>query len=179
LRPEDVQGLRIRVPLMPLYRDMVLAFGGKPIWVEYSQLESIIRQGLLDGQENTVAVIHALGLQHVQKYLSVVNYSYGTLTHIVNKKSFESLSREQQLILREESRKAAQLMRQLVRSQESQQLAELASQGMQIDRPDVTAFKASIVPVFGGLCASVGAENVTTFMSMVERQRKAPEQVTK
>ena len=174
-RPEDMQGLKIRVPPIPQYREMVLSFGGTPVLVEYSQLKSIIRQGLIDGQENPIAVIDSLGLQQVQKYLSLINYSYVTLAHIVNKESFESLSQEQQAILYDESHKAALLMRQLVRSQESQQLAKFAGQGVQIDEPDPIPFKVAMGSVYKNVCASAGAENVHYFLSMVERQRKPVE----
>jgi tripartite ATP-independent transporter DctP family solute receptor len=178
LRPEDMRGLKIRVPLVPQYRESVHAFGGTPVLVEYSQLQGIIKQGLLDGHENPIAVIHALGLHHFYKYLSLLNYSYCTLMHVVNAKSFERLTPEQQIVLREESIKAGQLMRRLVRSQESQQLAFFGDHGMQIDRPDPEPFKAALGPVYRSSCEYIGAENVHVFLSMLERRREAPKRTT-
>lgn len=49
--------------------------------VEFEQLARVIQQGLIDGQENPVAVIHALGLHLSQGYLSMLNYTYGTIVH--------------------------------------------------------------------------------------------------
>src|ERR1035437_7008955 len=136
LRPEDIRGLKIRVPPIALYRATVSAFGGVPVMVEYSRLVSVIRQGLIDGQENPVSIIYSLGLHRDQKFISLLNYTYGTLAHIINRNRFESLSAEQQTILGEESCKAGLLMRTLARSQEVEQLDVFASQGVQIDRPD-------------------------------------------
>jgi len=145
--------------------------------VEFEQLARAINQGLVDGQENPVMIIEGLGLQHSQKFLSMVNYSYGTLAHIINKNSFDNLSPYLQTILIEESRMAGQLMRQQTRAQEAMQLAAFASQGVQIDWPDLAPFKALMTPVYRGLGESLGVETMRTFLDMTERQRKAPEQV--
>lgn len=172
LHPEDMRGLKIRVPLIPKYRDAVLALGGTPTWIEYSQLHQAIQEGLVDGQENPVAVIHALGIQHHQKYLSMLNYSYGTLALIVNRKSFDSLTPEQQLILREESTRAGQSMRQLLRSQEAQQLDEFAHQGVCIDTPDPAPFRAALKQIARSAGRPADAENTEFFLDMVERHRQ-------
>ncbi|MDR3411699.1 MAG: TRAP transporter substrate-binding protein [Formivibrio sp.] len=174
LDPENMRGLKIRVPTTPLCQNMIRALGSTPVMVEFEQLARAIRQGLIDGQENPIEIIHALGLQQTQKYLCLLNYSYGTLAHVFNKNRFDNLTPTQQMILHEESRKAGQLMRQLTRSRETEQLAEFASNGVQIDRPDQSAFKALMAPVYAGMRESFGPETVRTFLDMVERQRKAP-----
>jgi TRAP-type C4-dicarboxylate transport system substrate-binding protein len=177
LRPEDIRGLRIRVPLVPPYRAAIVAFGGIPVMVDFSRFASVIGQGLIDGQENPVSIYYSLGLQFDQKFLSLLNYSYGILGHVINSNCFKSLTVEHQGILCEESLKASQLMRQLVHEQEAEQLVALASQGVRIDRPDPAPFKALMQPVYRQLGASFGAENMRAFMAMVDRQRKAGERV--
>ena len=177
LRPEDIRGLRIRVPPVPPYRAVIVAFGGIPVMIDFSRFASVLGQGLVDGQENPVAVYCSLGLQFDQKFLSLLNYSYGTLGHVINSNCFKRLTVEQQGILCEESLKAGLLMRQLLREQEAEQLVALASQGVRIDRPDPAPFKAMMQPVYRELGASLGAENMRAFMAMVDRQRKAGERV--
>jgi TRAP-type transport system periplasmic protein len=172
LKPEDMQGLKIRVPTTPLCQDSMLALGATPAMVEFEQLIRAIRQGLIDGQENPLAVIHALGLQHAQKYLSLLNYTYGTLVHIVKTSSLKSLAPEHREIIREESQNAARLMRQQVRLHETEQLAEFVAQGMAIDRPDPAPFKALMEPVHRMICQSFGTETEHAFLGMVERQRR-------
>lgn len=179
LRPDDLQGLKIRVPPVPPYRSTFLALGAIPVMVEFSQLLRVIRRGLIDGQENPVSVIHALGLQFEQKYLSLLNYSYGMLGHIINGSRYASLTAEQQEILGDESLKAGQLLRQLSRSHEAQQLDEFASQGVHIDRPDVAPFKALMQAVYSAHGEIYGAQNVRSFLAMAERQRQPTERPTR
>ena len=171
LKPEDLRGLKIRVPPIQPYLATLLAFGAIPVMVEYSQIINVINQGLIDGQENPVAVIHSLGLYNTQKFLSLVNYSYGILGHVISRRCLESLEEDQKSILREESVKAGQLIRQLVRAQETEQLEDLALRGVHIDRPDVAPFKAMMEPVYKQLYEVYGEENILAFLAMAERGR--------
>jgi len=179
LRPEDLQDLKIRVPPVPPFRSMVVALGGIPVMVEFSQLLRAIRRGLIDGQENPVSVIHSLGLPFEQKYLSMLNYIYGQVGHVVNSDCFASLSVEQQIILYEESLKAGEFARQFARSHEAALLDEFTQQGMQIDHPDLAPFKALMPPVYAELGEIYGADNVRDFLAMVDRQRHTPEPSTR
>jgi tripartite ATP-independent transporter DctP family solute receptor len=171
LTPDDMRGLFIRVPPLPPYPAAILALGGIPVMVEYSRLLGVIRQGLIDGQENPISVIHSLGLEHEQKYLSLLNFSYGALAHIINRDCFESLSGEQRAILADESRKAGEFMRRLGRSSEAERLASFARAGMQIDRPDRAPFKAMVESAYAAFGETYGSENVRSFLALVEGQR--------
>ncbi len=171
LEPIDMHGLKIRVPTTPLCQATIRALGATPVMVEFEQLARVIQQGLIDGQENPVAVIHALGLHLSQGYLSMLNYTYGTIVHVVNKMSFENLAPEHQLVLREESRHAAQLMRFLTRTQEADQLDFFVRHGMRVDHPDPAPFKELMAPVHAMLEQALGTEATRDFQAMVERQR--------
>lgn len=172
LKPADMCGLRMRVPPLLSYKAAVLALGGKVALVEYSQLAKAMKLGKADGQENTIAVIHALKLYETQTYLSIVNYSYGSMVHVINKHSFDSLNHAQQHILRDESKNAGLLMRKLMRLQEQQQLRELADAGVEIAIPDLAPFKTAMQPAYEKLKEAFGAENVATFLAMVEQNRR-------
>lgn len=178
LRPEDMRGLKIRVPTTPLCQAAILALGAIPVVVEFEQLARVIRQGMIDGQENPVGVIDSLGLQHNQKFLAMLNYTYGTLVHVINRDVFASMPAEHQAILREESIRAGQSMRQTVRARETEQLACFIAGGMQVDYPDPAPFKALMAPVIERLEQTCGNENMRAFLDMAERQRLPTERVS-
>ena len=171
LRPEDLCGLKIRVPPILQYRAAIQAMGGNAIPIEFDDLVRAIRQGLVDGEENPVSVIHALKLYELQKYLTVLNYAYCCSAHVISKKSYASLTPAQQQILGEESRKAGLLARSLMRSHEAGQLAELAQLGMHVDRPDRAPFKSAAEPAYKVLRKAFGADVVNPFLEMVARAR--------
>ena len=171
LGPGDMQGLRIRVPPIMPYPAVIRAFGGTPVIVEYSKLVRAFRQGLIDGQENPVAVIESLDLNGVQNYLTILDYSYSSMAHVVNARALMRLEPEQQDILRDESRRAALLMRQLVRSYEADRLDSFVGRGGRIDRPDPAPFKALIAPVYDMIGQLLGDEVVTDCLKIVDRHR--------
>lgn len=169
--PQDICGLRIRIPPSLSYKATIQALGGKIVLAEYSQLARAMKLGKADGEENPISVIHEQKLYETQKYLLMVNYTYGSMMHVINKKSFDGLNREQQQILREESQHAGIWMRQSVRQQEQQQRQELLALGMQITTPDLAPFKAAMLPVYEKMKEELGAKNVATFLDMVAKAR--------
>ena len=171
LKPEDLGGLKIRVPPILQYRAAIQAMGGNAIPIEFDDLVRAIRQGLVDGEENPVSVIHALKLYESQTYLTVLNYAYCSSAHVISKKSYASLTPIQQQILGEESRKAGLLARSLMRLHEEEQLAELEQLGMRVDRPERAAFKAAAEPAYKVLRKAFGADVVNPFLEMVARAR--------
>ncbi len=81
--------------------------------------------------ENPI-VIYDLKLYESQKYITIVNYLYSSMTHVVSKKVFDSLTDDQRKIIIEESDKSRLLMRELVRKQEQDQIADMKSKGIRI-----------------------------------------------
>lgn len=179
LTPSDMQGMKIRVPAVPPYFDIIHAFGGIPVMIDHSKIERITKQGLIDGLENPVLLIYPedvdSGLFRKLKFFSLISYSYSTLGHFFNKQSFESLTPEQQLIVREESRRVGVLERQIVHEHEAEQIAFLSSEGIRIDYPDPAPFRALLSPVFERLDGYFGANNMREFLALVEQQRTVPE----
>lgn len=66
-----------------------------------------MKQGVVDGQENPVGTIYDLKLYETQPYMTILNYTYSSMVHVVNKKSWDKLNAAQQKILAEESAIAA------------------------------------------------------------------------
>ncbi len=172
LKPEDLRGLKIRVPPSSIYRLMMVTFGAMPVVVEYEKMASVIKQKLVDGQENPVIVFSTYELHSAQKYLALLNYSYGTNGHLINKSCFDRLTPEQQVVICEESAKAGQLMAGLVRNNEAESLLAMAGQGVQVDWPDPEPFKKLVKPVLDALEAYFGADNQRSFMALLQDQRQ-------
>lgn len=173
LAPGDLKGLRIRIPPVRNLHTSILALGATPVIVEFKKLFTAIQKGLIDGQENPIAVIHTMALWTTQRYLSLLNYSYDTIIHIINKSCFDGLSIEQQAILREESARAGETMRSLIQTQEAEQLAQFVDHGMRIDRPELGPFKEASSEARQKIIECLGKETVQTFFDMVERQRQS------
>ena len=171
--PADLKGMKIRTPPAFAYQAFVEAAGGNAVTIAFSELVMAMKQGVVDGQENPVGTIYDLKLYETQKYMSILNYTYSSMVHVVNKKSWDKLTPAQQKILAEESAIAAKSARKALRDAEAVQLKDLeTTKGIVIARPDLTPWKAAMGPAWDKVKARVGADNFKRFMDMVEKNSK-------
>ncbi|MDR3410588.1 MAG: TRAP transporter substrate-binding protein [Formivibrio sp.] len=169
ITPADMKGLKIRTPPAFAYQAFVEAAGGNAQTIAFSELVMAMKQGVVDGQENPIGTIYNLKLYENQKYMSILNYTYSSMVHLVNKKSWDKLNPSQQAILTEESASAAKLARKLLRDDEAKQLKEMEAKGLVVARPDLAPWKAAMGPAWEKVKARVGADNFKRFMDMVEK----------
>jgi tripartite ATP-independent transporter DctP family solute receptor len=146
--PDDVKGLKIRTMEAPTHLAIWRAIGANPTpmaWPIFTQLQ----QGVIDGQENPIAVIYAAKLIEAgQKYLSLTRHVYSALVFVANKNFIDSLSPQERKVIQESARAAALYGRNFIRNNESKQLAELKTSGMQVEeKPDLNAFRKATVSV--------------------------------
>ena len=140
--PDDVKGLKVRTPPELPTQAAMEALGAVVATINFNELQMALKQGVVDGQENPVAVIYSNKLYESQKYLAMTGHNYNTMVHVISKKVWDKLTPEQQAIVKEESKKAGDWMRKTVRDAEADQLKQLKAQGMEITYPDKAKFKA-------------------------------------
>ena len=173
LVPADMKGMKIRTPPAFAYQAFVEAAGGNAVTIAFAELVMAMKQGVVDGQENPVGTIYSLTLYETQKYMTIVNYTYSSMVHLVNKKSWDKLTPEQQKILAEESANSAKLARKLLRDAEETQIKDLeATKGMVVAKPDLKPWKDAMGPAWEKVKARVGADNFARFMKMVDDASK-------
>lgn len=167
-KPEDMQGLKMRTPPEVQLVAAMEALGATATQIAFPELPNALNQGVVDGQENPIGVIYHFKLNQFQKHLALTRHVYNSMVHVMNKDSWDRLTPEQQQIVREESRAAGQLMRELVAKQEQDELAKLEEAGMQVTRPDLAPFKAKMQPAYDRIADYAGKENQETFLDLVK-----------
>ena len=107
--PADLKGFSMRVPNVPLFLKVWEAAGAKPQVMDFNEVFTGLQQGVIDGQENPVDLIQSSGLNEVQDYLTLWNYSYDPLVLGMNKKLYDSMSDEDQELFTKLGKEAAPL----------------------------------------------------------------------
>ena len=74
--PQDLQGIKLRVPEGKWRVKMFQAYGANPSPMKYSEVFTALQTGVMDGQENPFAQIHSAKFYEVQKYLSLTGHVY-------------------------------------------------------------------------------------------------------
>lgn len=148
--PDDVRGLKLRVPGSSLFLSIFEKLGADPVTMNFSEVFTSLQTGTIDGQENPYDVIYSNGLSEVQDYLTVWNYVYDPLMLGMNKDLFDSLSAEDQAIVQEAAQEANQYQRDLNRERGEEQLAEMG-ETMTVTEltPDqVAEFRSALQPLY-------------------------------
>jgi tripartite ATP-independent transporter DctP family solute receptor len=74
--PEDLKGIKIRIPRGVWRQKMFEAYGASPAPLEFNELFVALQTGVMDGQENPLPNIWGGKLNEVQKYLTITNHVY-------------------------------------------------------------------------------------------------------
>jgi tripartite ATP-independent transporter DctP family solute receptor len=89
--PDDLKGMKLRVPVSPLFTSMFKALGTAPTAINFVEVYSALQTRLVDGQENPLALIDTAKFYEVQKYCSLTSHMWEGFWMVANRRSFERL----------------------------------------------------------------------------------------
>lgn len=167
MTPDDVKGLKIRTPGEIQLQAAMEAAGAVVTKIAFPELPMALKQGVVDGQENPLAVIASLKLYETQAHLALTQHSYNSMTAVIAKSTWTKLSPEQQKVVKEEAVKAGQWFRDTNLEAEKKLVADLEKNGMKVTRPDLAKFKAQMKPAYAAISEYSGKGNVDAFLQMV------------
>jgi tripartite ATP-independent transporter DctP family solute receptor len=72
--PDDLKGMKLRVPESPSVTAVWAAWGANPTSVSVSELYASLENGIVDGQDNNVISLYNNSYYEVQKYYMELNY---------------------------------------------------------------------------------------------------------
>lgn len=166
--PDDVKGLKIRTPPEVQLQACMEALGGNVTKIAFPELFMALKQGVVDAQENPLSIIFHNKYYEAQKYLALTNHVYNSMVHVMSKKTWDKLTPEQQKIIKEESKKAGDYMRQECQKEESSLVKQLEEKGMKVTKPNVAEFKAKMQPAYDKIGEYAGKDNVAAFLKMAD-----------
>ena len=164
--PEDVAGLKIRVPGGEIFIRTFRAFGGDPVAMSWSEAFTAIQQGTIDGQENGFSVTNSAKVNEIQKYMTVWNYTYENYLFVANKSIYERFSPQTKQLLNEKALEACEWGRQLVEREEKEIEEKFVAAGMTVTHltpEQLGAFKAVVADLQGYLRNKYGADACAAF----------------
>ncbi|SCK41831.1 tripartite ATP-independent transporter solute receptor, DctP family [Variovorax sp. HW608] len=142
--PEDMKGLKIRVPVSPLWTSMFKALDASPASINFAEVYSALQTRIVDGQENPLAIIATAKLYEVQKYCSLSNHMWDGFWFLANKRSWDKLPQDLQAIVAKNINAAGMKERADVAELNANLQKELAAKGLAFNQPDPTAFRAQL-----------------------------------
>lgn len=130
--PADLEGLKLRTMESQIQMDSWEALGASPTPMAFTELFTALQTGVVDGQENPYSIIALSHFNEVQKYLTQTSHVIAPNVFLVSKDFFNSLTSEQQEIMRKAADEARDYQRELYGIDEETHLKYLEEQGMVI-----------------------------------------------
>ena len=97
--PGDLRGMKIRVPVSPIYVSMFKALGASPTSINLGETYSALQTRIVDGQENPLIVINTTKFYEVQKFISMTNHIWDGSWVLMNGDVWNGMPRDLQEII--------------------------------------------------------------------------------
>jgi TRAP-type transport system periplasmic protein len=142
--PEDLKGLKMRIPQAPMPVAMFKAFGASPTPIDSAEMYTALQTHLVDGLDNTLPGTEAFKLYEVQKYVAMTNHIWsGWMLH-ANLPAWQRLPKGLRDLTERYFNAAAISERVEVSRQDAGFERTLGSQGMIFNRPSVLPFRTQL-----------------------------------
>ena len=142
--PDDLKGMKMRIPNAPMPVGMFKALGASPTPVEAAEIYTALQTHLVDGLEVPLATVESQKLYEVQKYVSITNHIWtGHMLH-ANAQAWQRLPASVRDAAERAFNATALAERTDVSRGDVALEATLRGQGMQFNRANPAPFKARL-----------------------------------
>jgi len=169
--PEDLNGVKLRTMKVPAHVDTFSALGANPTPMNFGEVYSALQQGVIDGQENPVALIDSQRFYEVQKHVSLTSHVFTTYIPVISQSFFGGLSSKHQALLSDSMKKAAMFQQELVNGEESAQLEKIKKAGTKVvvlNKDQLQAFVDKTESVRKKYRSTVGEGNYDAWAAAVK-----------
>jgi TRAP-type transport system periplasmic protein len=141
VRPADLQGLNIRVPISALWVSLFRSLGATPGGIDFSEVYSALQAKIFEGQENPLAIISTTRLNEVQTYCSLTNHMWDGWWFLINRRAWDRLPQAVQEIVARNLNAAAIDQRREVADLDSRFKSDLVAKGLVFNDVDPEPFR--------------------------------------
>ena len=142
--PDDFRGMKLRVPVSPLWTSMFNGLGASPASINFSEVYSALQTKIVDGQENPLAVIEAAKLYEVQTYCSMTNHMWDGFHFLANRRAWDALPADARTIVARELDRSAIEERTDVAALNAQLRGKLTAGGLTFNNVDPAPFRDTL-----------------------------------
>lgn len=155
-RPEDMRGMKLRVPALALFLMFTRAMGAEAVPIAFADVYNALRQGKAEGQENPLPTILAKKFHEVQSHIMLTAHITDSLLTVVGEHVWPALSTAQRTVVEAVLQQAAERASIQVRETEQRLVQDFATMGMTIVEVDRQPFVDAVVPLHNDAAMGAG-----------------------
>ena len=144
-KPEDMKGLKIRVPDAPAYTALPRACGANATPIAFAEVYLALQNGTVDAQENPLPTIEAKKFFEVQKNIILTGHIADALLTVVAPGTLAKMPPADQKVLFELMQEAAANATNDIRKREGELVEEFKKRGNNVVTVDRNAFQQRVL----------------------------------
>ncbi|MDI3382384.1 sialic acid TRAP transporter substrate-binding protein SiaP [Xenophilus aerolatus] len=144
-KPEDMKGLKIRVPDAPAYLAFPKALGANATPIAFAEVYLALQNGTVDAQENPLPTIEAKKFFEVQKNISLTGHIVDSLLTVVSGQLWGKLSADEKKVFGDVMQEAAEKTGREIIASEVRLVEEFKKKGNNVITVDKNAFREAVL----------------------------------
>jgi tripartite ATP-independent transporter DctP family solute receptor len=146
-KPEDMKGMKLRVPPAPLFLMFTKSVGANATPIAFAEVYLALQQKTVDGQENPLPTIMAKKFYEVQSHIMLTGHITESLLTIVGSHVWPKLNDAEKKIFEDVLSEAANKATKQIRDAEQKTADELRKLGKTVVEVDRAAFRQAALPL--------------------------------
>lgn len=145
--PDDLKGLKLRVPEIPILFNAFKGLGAEPVAMNFGEVYTALQSGTIEGQENPLPTIVGFSLQEVQKFVSLTEHVRAPEFIYVNARWWTALDSRVRDLLTALFAEGKKIAANAITEQAQTNLAAIRKANAAVNEVDQAAFRARARPV--------------------------------
>lgn len=141
-RPEDLAGVKLRMPGGEAWQFLGESIGANPTPVAYAEVYTALQTGAIDAEDNPLSNNRIMKFYEVTNQIVMTGHNVGFGLMMINAKLFDSFTPEQQQKIQDAADKAFAWSNAEYLKEEAELLEFFKGEGITVHTPDLEAFRA-------------------------------------
>src|SRR5215813_4221170 len=146
--PDDLAGMKIRVPPGQMIFDTFKAFGAEPVTTPANAIHEALRTGKVEAQENPLAIIEGFKLYELLKYVSMTNHMWSGFNLMAHRPTWQTLPTDIKTVIENHATRYVRQQRQEQAALNARLRDEFQKRGLVFNDVDQAAFRAKLPRVY-------------------------------
>ena len=148
-KPEDMNGMTVRVPPNTMWIETFKAMGARPTTVQWSEVYNALQQNVVVGAEAPLGSLWGSKLHEVRKFISMTGHFTAFVMWPINANYFNKLPADVQKLLLDEGKRAGDEMTRLTLDLQNDYMSKFKAAGVQfVTDVDINAFQKATNSVY-------------------------------
>jgi len=157
-RPEELAGIKIRVPAGQMIFDTFEAFGAQPIAIPANGIYDGLKSGKVDAQENPLAILEVFRLYELVKYVSMTNHMWSGFNLMAHLATWQTLPADIKSVIERNAVKYVRQQRDEQGKLNAGLRAEFSKRGIVFNDVDQAPFRAKLPRVYATWKEKLGSK---------------------